>query len=406
MRTFEQIKKDGDLLYESIRGSHLYGLNTETSDIDTFGLFAANREELFGTGLLYAPKVSSEKNDDTWSELSKFIGELGRSNPNALEAIFTPQKYVQYYDSVLDELWAYRDRLLTKECFSAFQSYAISQLNKATGLKKLINTDPEEVRERKSPLEFCWVPRNDNDGTTNILNWLARRNLKPEHCGATHLRNCIECYSVYYDWGADPESTLENYVRVTYGDFAMEHVEDFREEFEAEIKAGREHGYIKYRGLLDPHNASTQIRLSPISKKDAEHPICSFQFNTYGFTDHCNKFKRYWEWVEKRNPVRYENNRGHNYDSKNLMHVCRLLTMAKEIADGQGFILDRSTRDREFLLSIKNFEKSYEEIKKYATDLKKQMESSFETSKLPDAPDRLELERILIRIRERLFGYR
>ena len=57
MRTFEQIKKDGDLLYESIRGSHLYGLNTATSDIDTFGLFAANREELFGTGLLYAPKV-------------------------------------------------------------------------------------------------------------------------------------------------------------------------------------------------------------------------------------------------------------------------------------------------------------------------------------------------------------
>ena len=47
MRTFDQIRKDGDLLFESIRGSHLYGLNTETSDIDTFGLYAANKDELF-----------------------------------------------------------------------------------------------------------------------------------------------------------------------------------------------------------------------------------------------------------------------------------------------------------------------------------------------------------------------
>ena len=48
MRTFDEIRKDGDLLYESIRGSHLYGLNTEKSDIDTFGLYSANKDELFG----------------------------------------------------------------------------------------------------------------------------------------------------------------------------------------------------------------------------------------------------------------------------------------------------------------------------------------------------------------------
>ena len=36
---FELIRKNGDLLFESIRGSHLFGLNTKTSDIDTFGVF-------------------------------------------------------------------------------------------------------------------------------------------------------------------------------------------------------------------------------------------------------------------------------------------------------------------------------------------------------------------------------
>ena len=407
MRTFDQIRKDGDLLFESIRGSHLYGLNTETSDIDTFGLYAANKDELFGTGLRYVPLVTSEKNDDAWSELSKFIVELGKSNPNALEAIFTPQIYVQHYDSILDELWNYRDQLLTKECFKAFSSYAMSQLKKAKGLKKLINMAPEEVKVRKSPLEFCWVPRNDNDGTTCILEWLKRRNLKPEHCGATHLRNCLECYSVYYDWGADPDSTLENYVRVTYGELGLLRMEEYREEYEKEIWAGRNHGYIKYRGLLDPNNDSTQIRMSSISKADAIHPICSFQYNVNGFTDHCMNYKRYWEWVEKRNPSRYENNRGHNYDSKNLMHVVRLLTMAKEIATGQGMILDRRVKgDRDFLLGIKNHEMSYEEVMKFATDLEKDMLETFKNSTLPESPDRLELDNILVRIREKRFGYK
>ena len=235
---------------------------------------------------------------------------------------------------------------------------------------------------------------------------VSRRHLKPEHCGATHLRNCIECYSVYYDWGADPDSILENYVRVTYGEREVERMENYREEFEREIKPGRERGFIKYRGLLDPNHDTTQIRCSSISVEDAIHPLCAFQFNVYGFTDHCTKYKRYWEWVDKRNPVRYENNLGHDYDSKNLMHVIRLLTSAKEIAEGQGFILDRRGRDREFLLSIKHHGLSYEEIMKYCTNLKEEMLHSFEMSKLPDSPDPLELNQILFRIRERRFGYR
>jgi hypothetical protein len=37
--TFEEIRKNNNLLFESIRGSHLFGLDTETSDIETFGIF-------------------------------------------------------------------------------------------------------------------------------------------------------------------------------------------------------------------------------------------------------------------------------------------------------------------------------------------------------------------------------
>ena len=37
MTNFDIIRNDGRLLYEYIRGSHLYGLNNENSDVDTSG---------------------------------------------------------------------------------------------------------------------------------------------------------------------------------------------------------------------------------------------------------------------------------------------------------------------------------------------------------------------------------
>ena len=49
--TFSEIRESGSLLFESIRGSHLYGLNTETSDIDTFGVFIGPSEWFLGTGI-------------------------------------------------------------------------------------------------------------------------------------------------------------------------------------------------------------------------------------------------------------------------------------------------------------------------------------------------------------------
>ena len=122
--TFDSIREQNYLLFESIRGSHLFGLNTETSDIDTFGIFYCPEDQLLGTGKNYIPIVESDKNDDYWDEIGKFIIELQKSNPNALESIFTPEKWIKYFNPVLKPLWDIRDELITKKCFSSFSGYA------------------------------------------------------------------------------------------------------------------------------------------------------------------------------------------------------------------------------------------------------------------------------------------
>ena len=92
------------------------------------------------------------------------------------------------------------------------------------------------------------------------------------------------------------------------------------------------------------------------------------------------------EWEEKRNPVRYEGNLGHNYDAKNVMHCMRLVRMAKELAQGKGFNVARN-EDREYLLSIRNHKYEYEDVMAQLEQEKAEMEEAIKTCTLPEFVD-------------------
>ena len=94
MDTFETIAQDKRLMYEYIRGSHLYGLNNEDSDVDTSGLFIAPRNVLLGLDSYYQNQVSDERHDTTWFELGDFCALTLKSNPTVLEALFVPENKV------------------------------------------------------------------------------------------------------------------------------------------------------------------------------------------------------------------------------------------------------------------------------------------------------------------------
>lgn len=396
---FESIRKNGDLLFESVRGSHLFGLATPTSDIDTFGIFCCSPELLFGTGKDYVSIVESDKNDDYWDEIGKFVKELEKSNPNALEALFTPNKWIKHFDPSLQPLWDIRDSLITKACFKSFSGYAIDQIKKAKGLGKAINIDPETVRRRKNPLEFCWVAMRTGDGDVRLDKWLSRNGLKQEHCGIVHLTNTLEMYNLYYDWFADKDLRLEDYIRLRYGIRQPNFLQ--RIKYGKELSEGKKTEFIGYRGLLDPSDIETsQLRCSSVTKEDATNPLCTFQYNYLAFSQHCADYKRYWSWVENRNPERFELNKGYNYDGKNCCACIRLMTMAKELSEGQGMKLDRSEIDRDFLLSVKNHALTFDQVISKMDELEASMKDSFDKSNLPDEPDRDLLENILVQIRK------
>ncbi|MEO6636758.1 MAG: nucleotidyltransferase domain-containing protein, partial [Ginsengibacter sp.] len=119
-----------------------------------------------------------------------------------------------------------------------------------------------------------------------------------------------------------------------------------------------------------------------------------------GYSNYCKKYKEYWEWVNKRNESRYNTTMSHgkNYDSKNMMHVFRLLLMAKEIATEGKINVYRN--DRDFLLSIKEGKFEYDELVEKAENLKNELPTLYERSGLQETPDIGAIDKLLIEMRK------
>lgn len=403
---FKTVRDDGRLLYEYIRGSHLYGLNNEDSDVDTSGVFILKKEALLGLGMDFQELIADSRNDTTWYEIGKFMSMLTTSNPSVIESLFVPEdKVITKPHPALEPLFANRNEFITKQCFKPFVSYAIEQIRKARGLnKKIVNP----VHERLTPFDFAYTFYKQ--GSTKIKNWLENRGLNKDFCGLVHIPNMHDTYGVYYDWGAHFEA---NGIK-TYEDFKKRELDyDFAYHFygfgnvdECEDFLGgkwfeKNKEVLHYRGMC--LEKATDMRCSSVAK--GEKPIVYMVYNESGFKDHCRKFKEYKDWEKNRNPKRYESNLDKNYDSKNMMHCMRLIHMGYEIATGQGIILDRNVAgDRELLMNIRNHKYEYDELIAIADADKIKLAKAIEESTIKEKVDIDTVENVLLEIRYRFYG--
>jgi hypothetical protein len=127
-------------------------------------------------------------------------------------------------------------------------------------------------------------------------------------------------------------------------------------------------------------------------------------YNEDGYQSHCKMYKEYKEWELKRNPVRYESNLDKNYDSKNLSHNTRLLTMALEMAQNKGFHVDRTLRgDSQLFLDIRNHKYEYDDLLKMADTLKQQIEDALPTCSLPEKVDKQMINNLLLLFRREFY---
>lgn len=344
--TIDSVKKNGWLIFETVAGSRSYGLDTPTSDTDIRGVFILPKEQFYS--LNYIPQVSNESNDIVYYELKRFIELLSTNNPNIIEMLNMPEKCIVFRSDIMDLIRP--SIFLSKLCEQTFANYALSQIKKAYGLEKKI-LNPVD-KERKSVLDFCFVYANGN--LQLLKKHLQKNNLYQEKFGLASIDHWRDSYNLFYS-----ETFL-------------------------------------YKGIMQKDTAN-DVSISSIPK--GENPVAVLYFNKDGYSAYCKKYKQYWEWVEKRNDARYINTMSHgkNYDSKNMMHVFRLLYMAKEIAiSGKVNVL---RNDRDFLFSIKEGAFEYETLLKMAEDVQSELPALYAASMLQDEPDMGIINKLLVKIR-------
>jgi len=409
--TQEFIKANNLVLAEVIIGSYAFNLHTPKSDRDVYGIYHLTKEDFYSlhhrADHSYNHVVEKSKPTDqdiTYMEVGKFIELLSVGNPNVLEMLAAYQNMDNvigwnHNSHLIDEIDI--NKILSKKCFKTFGDYATTQIKKARGLnKKIVN--PVEP-ERKTPIDFCYAMV---DGQTKSLgSFLSKNGYDQKFCGVVALTNAKDSYALYYDRTS----------HMLFGDQRMDDIsiENIKEE-------RRSYGFPMGYGFkgIEMEN-SNEIRLSSIPKNWMDLPMVGlnrrgstfspdiefigyFTYNKDGYVQHCREYREYWDWVEKRNPERHNNNLKQDYDTKNISHCVRLLSVAREIAEGKGIILKR-TEDRQFLMDIKLGNVEYDVAMAYAENIANSLEELYKNSSLPDESDFQYLNDKLIAIRKQLY---
>lgn len=109
-------------------GSHAYGTNVETSDLDIRGC-AVNRKEEILTNKNFEQRCD-ETTDTTVYSLNKLISLLSNCNPNTIELLGLKPEHYLYISPIGQELLDRKKMFLPKKAVQSFGGYAYSQLRR------------------------------------------------------------------------------------------------------------------------------------------------------------------------------------------------------------------------------------------------------------------------------------
>ena len=128
----------------TVGGSHAYGTNVETSDLDIRGISMwSPREILSGNGF---EQVEDRNTDTVVYSLNKIIHLLSNCNPNVIEMLGCKKEHYLYLNSIGKKLIDNAHLFLSKKCLYSFGGYASAQLRRLDNKsnRTLEQSDQEE----------------------------------------------------------------------------------------------------------------------------------------------------------------------------------------------------------------------------------------------------------------------
>jgi hypothetical protein len=384
-------------LFITIRGSHAYGLNIETSDTDYCGVYYQPLSDLLSDN--YVEQISDEKNDMVFYELGRFLELLENNNPSILEMLNTTDDCIVYKHPVMNQILEQKNKYLTKICKDSFGGYVVQQIKKAKGKDKKNNWEKDRFT-RKYPMDFCYF--HDELNSIPLKSWLDTNGFNQKFCGLTKLPHSKDLYALYYDYKSDELYNSDKYSdSVMWVNIQSDKISNF-----ISGKSFKVSQVCGFKGIA--FEDSNSLRLSAIPKDTPLHYFRGhITYNKDEYSRHCLEYRQYQEWLSKKNDARWVevNGHGQKIDGKNMMHCVRLLRTSREIAMGLGLNI-RRTEDREELLDIRRGNVDLESIILESEKTLLEISELYKQANLPDSVDKQWNKDLLLKIRKDLYAVR
>lgn len=151
MDTLEKVL--GRTIFVTRHGSHAYGTNIATSDLDFKGVCIPTKEYFFGSTKKFE-QLERQVNrgapyDTTIMSLQKFVNLAADCNPNIIEILHVSDDDIFFIDSFGEELRAMKDMFLSTKARFTFSGYAHSQLRRIKSHRAWLLNPPQAKPERK-----------------------------------------------------------------------------------------------------------------------------------------------------------------------------------------------------------------------------------------------------------------
>ena len=171
-KEYDFLRENGHLgshmLLLTLGGSHAYGMEQESSDLDVRGIAFNSRENiLLGTDF---EQVADEATDTTVYSFNKILFLLTSGNPNTIEILGCRPEHYLYLSDAGRELLAARKMFLSKLCIHTFAGYAGSQLrrmeNKAARLVGQAQNEAyilKSIQNAAYDFKNRYYPHEDNE---------------------------------------------------------------------------------------------------------------------------------------------------------------------------------------------------------------------------------------------------
>ena len=315
-----------------VGGSHAYGLDTDTSDLDIRGIFKDSIDMILGYQKL--DQLANDSQDIVIYSLSKLLPLVAEGNPNVMECLWVDEEEILFATYEYSYLRSRREDFLSKIVKHKYSGYAMSQLKRIKGHDKWLVKE-QEGKFNKKP--------NIKDYIIHVENGYIHKNIEFSK-NFYYMKVKDEIYNVFQDF-----SLQGNYP------------------------------------LIEEGNSFIPVQENKYSAYDLSHGI--IWFNKSQFQIDLDEYNNWKRWKENRNETRHQLEVDYGFDTKHGAHTIRLLRMGEEILKGEGVKVKRP--DAGYLLAIRQGKVTYEELLEEAELLDKELlDKAYKFSKLQNSVDK------------------